>query len=75
MSGIDIINVTKAYGATPVLDGIALRIEPNEFIAFLGPSGCGKTTLLRLIAGLEEVDAGEIHINGRRVDQLAPGGH
>ncbi|EGF92882.1 mtlK [Asticcacaulis biprosthecium C19] len=73
MSGIEISHVTKAYGATPVLDGVTLSIADNEFVAFLGPSGCGKTTLLRLIAGLEEVDAGEIHINGRRVDQLAPG--
>ncbi|ESQ93496.1 ABC transporter ATP-binding protein [Asticcacaulis sp. AC460] len=73
MSGIEISNVTKAYGATPVLDGVSLSIADNEFVAFLGPSGCGKTTLLRLIAGLEEVDGGEIHINGRRVDQLAPG--
>lgn len=73
MSGIAIKNVSKAYGPVQVLDDISLTIEPNEFIAFLGPSGCGKSTLLRMIAGLEEVDGGEIHIGERRVDNLPPG--
>ena len=45
----------------------------GEFMVFLGPSGCGKSTLLRMIAGLECVDSGEIHIDGRRVDQLRAG--
>jgi multiple sugar transport system ATP-binding protein len=73
VSGIAIKNVSKAYGPVQVLDDISLTIEPNEFIAFLGPSGCGKSTLLRMIAGLEEVDGGEIHIGDRRVDNLPPG--
>ena len=73
VSGIDIRNVSKAYGTVQVLDDISLDIQPNEFIAFLGPSGCGKSTLLRMIAGLEEVDSGEIHIGDRRVDTLPPG--
>ncbi len=73
VSGIDIRNVSKAFGATQVLDDVSLRIASNEFIAFLGPSGCGKTTLLRMIAGLETVDKGEIHIGDRRVDDLPPG--
>jgi multiple sugar transport system ATP-binding protein len=73
VSGIEIKGVSKAFGATQVLDDISLSIASNEFVAFLGPSGCGKTTLLRLIAGLEVVDSGEIHIGDRRVDTLAPG--
>jgi multiple sugar transport system ATP-binding protein len=73
VSGIDIKNVSKAFGTTQVLDDVSLHIASNEFIAFLGPSGCGKTTLLRMIAGLESVDAGEIHIGERRVDDLPPG--
>ena len=74
MSDLIIRNVSKAYGATPVLDDISLTIANDEFVAFLGPSGCGKTTLLRIIAGLETLDSGEIHLGGRRIDPLAPGG-
>ncbi len=74
MSDLIISHVSKAYGTTPVLDDISLTINNDEFVAFLGPSGCGKTTLLRIIAGLETVDSGEIQLGGRRIDQLAPGG-
>ncbi len=74
MSDLIIRNVSKAYGQVPVLDDISLTINSDEFVAFLGPSGCGKTTLLRVIAGLETLDSGEIHLGGRRIDQLAPGG-
>ena len=73
VSDLIIRNVSKAYGQTPVLDDISLAIANDEFVAFLGPSGCGKTTLLRIIAGLETVDSGEIHLGGRRIDHLAPG--
>ncbi len=74
MSDLTISHVSKAYGQTPVLDDISLTIANDEFVAFLGPSGCGKTTLLRIIAGLETLDAGEIHLGGKRIDPLAPGG-
>jgi ABC-type sugar transport system ATPase subunit len=53
--------------------GIDLDIEPGELVALLGPSGCGKTTTLRMIAGLETVTAGSIHIGGRSVAELPPG--
>ena len=73
MATTEIINVSKTFGATKVIDNVSLTIGAKEFVVFLGPSGCGKSTLLRMIAGLETVDEGEIRIGGRRVDQLPPG--
>ena len=71
--GLELSEIRKSYGETPVLDGVSLRMEPREFIAFLGPSGSGKSTLLRIIAGLETADSGEVVLEGRRIDGLAPG--
>ena len=73
MESLELINVRKAFGATPVLDDVSLQLEHREFIAFLGPSGSGKSTLLRIIAGLETADAGEVWLGGRRIDNLPPG--
>ncbi|MCX9147933.1 ABC transporter ATP-binding protein [Erythrobacter sp. WG] len=73
MSGLELIDVSKSYGATRVLDGVSLAIGAGEFVAFLGPSGSGKSTLLRIIAGLESLDAGEVWLGGERIDGLAPG--
>jgi multiple sugar transport system ATP-binding protein len=70
---LELKGVRKAFGATPVLDDISLAIDAREFIAFLGPSGSGKSTLLRIIAGLETADAGEVWLEGRRIDTLPPG--
>ncbi|MCU1383105.1 MAG: carbohydrate transporter ATP-binding protein family [Acidobacteria bacterium] len=64
--------VTKRFGAHTAADGISLDVESGECLVLLGPSGCGKTTLLRLLAGLEPLDSGEIWIGDRRVDQLEP---
>src|SRR4051795_8628169 len=64
--------VTKRFGAHHAVDGVTLDVESGECLVLLGPSGCGKTTLLRLLAGLEPLDAGEIWIGDRRVDQLEP---
>jgi ABC-type sugar transport system ATPase subunit len=60
-------DVTKAYGTRTAVQSLSLDVAPEESIAVLGPSGCGKTTVLRLIAGLERPDEGEIWIDGRRV--------
>ena len=59
--------VSKAYGAAPAVDGASLEIRRGEVFTLLGPSGCGKTTTLRLVAGLEHPDAGEIALRGRLV--------
>ncbi len=58
-------NVVKRYGDTPVVDRVSFTVAPGEFFTLLGPSGCGKTTTLRLLAGLETPDAGEITLQGR----------
>jgi multiple sugar transport system ATP-binding protein len=73
LASLELEGVRKAFGATPVLDDISLSLEAREFIAFLGPSGSGKSTLLRIIAGLETADAGEVRLDGRRIDGLPPG--
>jgi multiple sugar transport system ATP-binding protein len=72
MADIVLKEVSKSYGSVSVLDRVSMHIKSGEFIVFLGPSGCGKSTLLRMIAGLEQVNEGEIYIGDERVDQLPP---
>jgi len=72
MSNLALRNITKRFGDLLVLDDINLEINDGELLVLLGPSGCGKSTVLRLIAGLEEVDRGEIFIDGKRVEKLRP---
>lgn len=67
MSSISITGLSKSFGATAVLRSVDLDIEHGEFLTLLGPSGCGKTTLLRIIAGLEFPDSGELRIGGASV--------
>jgi ABC-type sugar transport system ATPase subunit len=66
-SSVSLRGVRKAFGSVLALDGIDLDIDPGEFIALIGPSGCGKSSLLRLIAGLDEPDEGELRIAGADV--------
>jgi putative spermidine/putrescine transport system ATP-binding protein len=57
----------KAFGSLRALDGLELALEPGELIALLGPSGCGKTTALRVLAGLEDADRGQVLVNGQDI--------
>ena len=72
MAGITLRSVCKSFGSTPAVTGVSLDVKSGEFLALVGPSGCGKSTLLRIIAGLEDQDAGEVLLDGRRIDGLPP---
>jgi multiple sugar transport system ATP-binding protein len=72
MASLSLQNVTKSFGAVPVLQPLSLDIAHEEFVVLVGPSGCGKSTLLRMIAGLEDVTSGTIAIDGRVVNETEP---
>jgi ABC-type sugar transport system ATPase subunit len=69
---IELVNLSKSYGPVLAVRDLSITIEDGEFVVFVGPSGCGKTTTLRLIAGFEEPNGGEIRIDGRVVNDLEP---
>jgi len=71
-AAVDIDNVTKKYGSFVALRKATLDIRDNEFFTLLGPSGCGKTTLLRCIAGFEEISEGSIRLYGQDIANLPP---
>jgi len=68
---VSIKNVVKCYGDFRAVNGVSLEIEKGEFFTLLGPSGCGKTTLLRMIAGFNKIDAGEIYFADRLINNIA----
>jgi multiple sugar transport system ATP-binding protein len=72
MATVSIRGVRKSFGATPILHGVSVEVADGEFTVLVGPSGCGKSTLLRMIAGLEEIDGGEVAIGGRVVNKVPP---
>jgi iron(III) transport system ATP-binding protein len=72
MTDLRIEGVRKNYGATAAVDGVSLHVGSGELFFLLGPSGCGKTTLLRILAGFVEPDAGSIHFGGQDVTRLPP---
>ena len=73
MASVDFAHVSKRFGEDVVaVDDFTLTVRDGEFLILVGPSGCGKTTLLRMVAGLEEVSEGEIHIGDTRVNDLPP---
>src|SRR5918994_3244431 len=72
MAELRLKNVTKRFGSYIGVDNFNLDIADQEFLVLLGPSGCGKTTTMHMIAGLEEVTAGEIWLGGRLINNLEP---
>jgi multiple sugar transport system ATP-binding protein len=71
VAGVRFQHVTKRFGRDgAAVDDLSLEVEDGEFLVLVGPSGCGKSTTLRMLAGLEDVTSGEIHIGDRRVDRL-----
>src|ERR1700729_1828134 len=72
MGQITLQGVRKSFGPVDIIKDANLEIEDGAFVVFVGPSGCGKTTLLRLIAGLEDVTGGQIMIDGRNVVDVPP---
>jgi spermidine/putrescine transport system ATP-binding protein len=69
---LELRGLTKRYGTAVAVDAISLAVERGEFLSILGPSGCGKTTTLRMIAGFERPDAGEIRLQGLSVADVPP---
>jgi len=72
MAFLEIKDVKKRYGNSDVLKGIDIAVEAGAFLVLVGPSGCGKSTLLNMIAGLDAISEGDIHIAGARVTDLHP---
>ena len=72
MGAVQLTGVRKLFGALEVIKGVDLTVADGELVVFVGPSGCGKSTLLRMIAGLEDVDYGDVRIAGVDVTELAP---
>ena len=64
---VELDSIAKKFGAVVAVAGVSLTVAEGEFVCFLGPSGCGKTTLLRIIAGLEQQNAGVVRLRGRDV--------
>jgi sn-glycerol 3-phosphate transport system ATP-binding protein len=71
-ASIELRGIVKAWSAAPAVNGVSLHVPAGSFCALLGPSGCGKTTLLRIVAGLETADRGQVVIGGRDVTALPP---
>jgi multiple sugar transport system ATP-binding protein len=72
MAAVSAQHVYKNFGKNEIVKDFNLQIEDHEFLVLVGPSGCGKTTTLRMVAGLEEVTAGDLYIGERRVNDLPP---
>src|SRR5690606_13901717 len=72
MATIVLDRLTKRYGDVVAVDGFDLEIADGEFVVLVGPSGCGKSTVLNMVAGLEEITAGRLWIDGRPMNDVPP---
>ncbi len=72
MAAVELIGIYKRFGDVQVVHGVDLQIADGEFLVLVGPSGCGKTTLMRMVAGLEDISGGELKIGGHRANDLPP---
>ena len=72
MATVEYRNISKKFGATPVLNDVSFSIAEGSFAVLLGPSGCGKTTMLRMTAGLEKVTQGDIFFSDQRINTVHP---
>ena len=72
MGRVSLRSVRKSFGTVDVIKGIDLEVDDGEFLVFVGPSGCGKSTMLRMIAGLETIDSGDLLIDGQRANDQRP---
>ena len=73
MATVELKNISKTYeGGVKAVDSANLTINDKEFVVLVGPSGCGKTTTLRMVAGLEEITSGELYIDGKMMNDVAP---
>ena len=69
---IDLVNISKSFDGTMVLDDLNLSVKENTFVTLLGPSGCGKTTTLRILGGFEHADSGKVIFDGQDISNLPP---
>lgn len=69
---LELKNLNKTYGDNKVLDNLSLNIKKNEFLTLLGPSGCGKTTTLKIIAGFEHADSGQLMFKNEDISNVPP---
>ena len=69
---LKIEHIKKSYEGNEILKDLSLTIHKGEVVVIIGPSGCGKSTTLRMIAGFEEITSGDLFIDGKRVNEVAP---